>query len=326
MSTFDLCTVIPVFRRPALLRRAVESVWLQQGIAHELIVVDDASDDDTAQVVKALIAESPIPMRLICQPDNQGPGAARDRGWRATEAALIQFLDSDDCLLEGKFARAQQLLSNHPDVAMAVCSLCFDSDGQRQLRALDLPLTPVALFPLLLERRPWCTSAPIYRRRVIDAAGGWPGLRQNEDLAFDAAIGRLGGQVVVDDQVGVIFGHDAEDRLSWRWKEDHEACQQRMQVLLDLYPAAREAAVSEHDPAMRRYLQGAFLAARESAAYGFLDVADRALCQLSERATPFPSLQRQMGIYRFASRLLGGQRLARLHPRIAGWKASIPSS
>jgi hypothetical protein len=106
--------VIPTHDRAADLAKAVRSVWEQTYPAHEIIVVDDGSTDDTAQVAANLV-ESGRAVRYLRQ-TNQGASAARNRGIRAATGDWIALLDSDDTWLPGKLEAARAIISTDGDI------------------------------------------------------------------------------------------------------------------------------------------------------------------------------------------------------------------
>jgi glycosyltransferase involved in cell wall biosynthesis len=85
--------IMPTYRRPALLRRAIQSVVNQTFEDFELIVVDDGNDDETPGVVKAFQDRR---IALLRHERNQGPAAAYNTGIRASGGEWISFLDDDD--------------------------------------------------------------------------------------------------------------------------------------------------------------------------------------------------------------------------------------
>jgi glycosyltransferase involved in cell wall biosynthesis len=85
--------VIPTFNRSALLSRALSSVLRQTHQNLEIIVVDDASPDDTAEIVTRIDDER---VRYLRHETNKGGSAARNTGIRAATGAYIAFLDDDD--------------------------------------------------------------------------------------------------------------------------------------------------------------------------------------------------------------------------------------
>ncbi len=85
----DVAIVVPTRNRAERLRALLESLNAQAGPNAEVIVVDDASEDDTQAVVTAAGA------RAIRLPQPMGPAVARNRGWREARADLVVFTDDD---------------------------------------------------------------------------------------------------------------------------------------------------------------------------------------------------------------------------------------
>ena len=84
--------VVPLYNKGRYVDRAIRSIFAQTFQDFEVVVVDDGSTDDGAEVVRRWVGDR---LRLICQ-DNAGPGAARNRGIRETSAPYLAFLDGDD--------------------------------------------------------------------------------------------------------------------------------------------------------------------------------------------------------------------------------------
>lgn len=97
----EVSVIIPAYNRRSVLGRAVESVLSQQGVAWELIVVDDCSTDPDEALYTRLESLGHTVLRL---PANVGPGAARNRGVERSRGEWLAFLDSDDHWLPGKLA------------------------------------------------------------------------------------------------------------------------------------------------------------------------------------------------------------------------------
>jgi glycosyltransferase involved in cell wall biosynthesis len=102
--------VIPSFNRPQLTLRAVKSVLAQTWTDFEILVIDDGSRSDQVCSVD-LIGDERI--RLICHPTNLGVSTARNTGVKESHAALIAFLDSDDCWLPEKLANQIAVYEKH---------------------------------------------------------------------------------------------------------------------------------------------------------------------------------------------------------------------
>jgi glycosyltransferase involved in cell wall biosynthesis len=111
--------IIPVYNRPAELRRAIRSVLAQSYADFELIVVDDASSENIAAVVED-IGDSRV--RLIHKTVNQGAASARNTGIEAATGRWVAFLDSDDEWLPHKLERQVERLAGRPGGARICCS------------------------------------------------------------------------------------------------------------------------------------------------------------------------------------------------------------
>ena len=109
--------VIPTYKRPRLLRTAIVSALAQEGAGElfdiEIIVVDDCSPDDTAQVA----SEFPD-VQYIRLPENRGASAARNAGIRRARGKYVALLDDDDEFLTHKLMVQVPILESHPDVGV----------------------------------------------------------------------------------------------------------------------------------------------------------------------------------------------------------------
>lgn len=103
--------IIPTFDRPRLLPRCVESA-LAAGTSVEVIVVDDASTDETAKVCRGLAG-----IKYVRLEHNQGVAGARNVGLLASTAEYVGFLDDDDLRLPGSLDLQLSLLEAAPDAA-----------------------------------------------------------------------------------------------------------------------------------------------------------------------------------------------------------------
>ena len=181
MELPPISIIIPCFNAAGLLPRAIESV-VQQGLAGvEIIVVDDASQDDSVAVAEGLARRHPgiviIPQKL-----NAGPAAARNAGLAVASGRLVGFLDADDAYAPGAFARIVERFVASPGIAAVV----VDIDWMEA----DRDFHPV-------QAAAAAGSAPgnlLVRRSVALLIGGFPtdaafrGRHAGEDVAFRTAL------------------------------------------------------------------------------------------------------------------------------------------
>ena len=102
--------IIPTHNRKDLLARALSSVQSQDFTDYELIVVDDGSNDGTAQF---LLDEHPS--LVVLHQQNRGPGSARNLGASVAAGRYIAFLDCDDSWFPWTLDTYRRLIADHED-------------------------------------------------------------------------------------------------------------------------------------------------------------------------------------------------------------------
>lgn len=118
-----LSAVIPTRNRAHLVCEAIESALRQRDGEVEVIVVDDASTDDTANVLARSFGSR---IHLLRLPQRRGAGAARNAGVRLARGELVAFLDDDDLWLPGKLDAELGVFNRFPDAEAVVSdSLTF---------------------------------------------------------------------------------------------------------------------------------------------------------------------------------------------------------
>ena len=113
MDVATITAVIPTYRRPAMLRRAIESVLGQTYPHIRVAVFDNASGDETASVVAELAARDSR-VRYRCHPENLGAVRNFQAGMDAVDTDYFCLLSDDDLLLPGFFAHAMDRLRRQP--------------------------------------------------------------------------------------------------------------------------------------------------------------------------------------------------------------------
>lgn len=111
--------VLPTYNRAQLLVRAIDSVLNQTYQDFELIVVDDASTDETASVLQKYEKLS-SKIKVIRLKENQGVSVARNLGNEAAQGKYIAILDSDDIFKPHYLETAVHFMETHPTVTIGV--------------------------------------------------------------------------------------------------------------------------------------------------------------------------------------------------------------
>ncbi len=180
--TITVSVICPVHNRRHLIGDTLKSLLAQTRPADEIIVVDDASTDGTADFVLSFAPG----VRVIALAENQGPGAARNVGLRQATGSHVIFFDSDDLASDDFIAaRVECAEQTGADIVYGPWTPVWiegercEHDGYvRQSRAV--PRAPVRAF-----LRGWVLFVPncLIRRTVLEAVGGYPeATRTGEDM------------------------------------------------------------------------------------------------------------------------------------------------
>jgi glycosyltransferase involved in cell wall biosynthesis len=317
MSNHLVSTIIPVYNRPEMVRRAVQSVLDQTYRPIEIILVDDGSTDNTPDVLLELKAANPFEIELIFQ-SNSGAGLAREAGRQVAQGEYIQYLDSDDYLLPNKFSDQVSALAVNPqcDIAYGTSRLEDASGNIIDVASRHTGKNIPFLFPLLLVERWWHTHTPLFRRCISDAAGPWPEFRP-EDWDLEARMGSLRARLVhCGTTVSVQVEHDSPNRVTrgaFNAYLHNEA-----EFLPRLHACAILAGVLNTSPEMSIFSRWCFLRARQLDLIGDFSKATSllSLAFYSGSADLFASSAWQQPLYRIVRRLMGGRlsgALAALH-------------
>ena len=172
--TPDISVVVPTYRRPDRVIRLVSALERQTLAKHrfEVVIVDNASPDDTLARLAPVADASPLDIRVFVQ-HRRGPAATRNAGWRAARADLVAFID-DDCVPDPNWLTAGVAALDQDD-RVGVLQGCTRKPP-------DAPLGDWTLWRQILGPTPYFEGCNIfYRRAALEQTGG-----------FDEGIGNYG--------------------------------------------------------------------------------------------------------------------------------------
>ncbi|MEZ4710784.1 MAG: glycosyltransferase [Caldilineaceae bacterium] len=230
MPTEARCAVIvPVYNGAQTIERCLNALAVQSApaAAFEIIVVDDGSRDETAQVVHRWRSAHPaINLRLV-QQANAGPAAARNHGARVAKAPLLLFTDAD-CAPQPNWIAALSApfdLSAPMDAAATVAGAkgVYASE-QRQLTPRFVQAEYEDRYDRMrgLEHIDFVdTYSAAYRRDVFLASGGFDATFPTasvEDQEFSFRLVQQGYKLVFVPAAVVSHLHDADVADYWRRK------------------------------------------------------------------------------------------------------------
>jgi glycosyltransferase involved in cell wall biosynthesis len=176
-----LSVLLSVRNGEATLPAAVASILEQSFRDFELLVVDDGSEDGSAEYVASL---SDPRVRLLREPP-RGLGGALNRGLEEVRTPLVARMDADDVALPERLARQVAFLDAHPEVGLLGAGFAFTLDGVARGPAPPMPRTHAQIVGVL-ERggHALCHPTIVVRTEAMRAVGGYRvhGVGQDWDL------------------------------------------------------------------------------------------------------------------------------------------------
>lgn len=227
-----LSIIIPTFNRASLLSEAVDSILCQQPAIHEIVIIDDASQDDTLALCSQLQQFSSETQLVIARnKQNAGAQVSRNKGLQLSTGELVMFMDSDDVLAAQGIAKFIEQFQKNPQLDY-VYGKVVKTDAN--LHPLDPPAVVGAVFssaPVDVAGYHWHTMGAIYRKTYLQKVGYWnEQLTGSQDWEFQARVKLAGGQgQFIDHTVGFWREHSSPRVGAKKFRLDYvesviEAC------------------------------------------------------------------------------------------------------
>lgn len=202
--------IVPTYQRAALLPRALDAIFAQTQAPVEVIVVDDASSDETAAVARSYGAR----LRYQRLHENRGVSAARNHGIALARGAWIAFCDSDDAWLPRKLERQLAALAEAPELRLCHTEELWIRNGRRVNQLQKHEKAGGDIFFRCLPRCVISPSSALLARSLLDEVGLFDtSLPACEDYDLWLRICRREAVLFVDEPLIVKYGGHA-DQLS----------------------------------------------------------------------------------------------------------------
>jgi glycosyltransferase involved in cell wall biosynthesis len=182
LPTFSV--IIPNYNNGATLARAIESVLAQTHAAHEIIVIDDGSTDDTADVARRYDGRI-----VYVYQANAGVSAARNRGMELATGEWLAFVDADDEFAPDRLALHADWIRDEPDLDFL---LADQEMRDPQGKLLGTFVAASGAGKRLLARHPQSARIPLQEADFEDLIGD--GFMEIRTISFPREkFVRLGG-------------------------------------------------------------------------------------------------------------------------------------
>lgn len=164
--------ILPTYNRKHILYKSVQSVLNQTHRELELIIVDDASTDDTCEYVESINDDR---VRYIRLKENVGPAVARNIGVQNARYDLIAFEDSDDIWRSEKLERQIPYITS--DVGLVYCAYSYEIEQGKKVhipsKILERNQLSGEIFEYLCERNTIGTPTMLLKKECFKRVGGF---------------------------------------------------------------------------------------------------------------------------------------------------------
>jgi GT2 family glycosyltransferase len=163
----NVAVVVATRNRADLVLRLLDTLAAQHDPPpFEVVVVDDASTDDTAERVEKAATALPMPVRVLRQGESTGPAGARNRGWQSTDAGLVAFTD-DDCVPVPDWLAALVAAVDRDRAAIAAGSTTYPAEQADRRSTWSYWMEDDG------TSGHYSTCNVLYRREALEAVGGF---------------------------------------------------------------------------------------------------------------------------------------------------------
>ena len=320
--------LIPTYNRAGYVREAIESVARQDYEGPmEVVVVDDGSTDDTAEVLQRCVQEYShlriIQVDLKREPRTPSAAPARNAGLKKVTGDFVGYLDSDDLLEPTKIRVQVEALLAHPEADMCTSMWRWFREPQPEhaIKEGGAQVQSGPLLPGYMDPNGWyIIESALYRREIVRKAGSWEeDSTWGDDTVWHIKVGLAGAKnihlPIVLCSVRMHEGDSFQSAKDTQQRAEAEVilfqCHDRIAKLMEekpeYYEVCRENLVAWYRWDMRRYLK-----------CRFSDLAHLAYLRMLEHQRV---LWRRMGIrayYRYAQAVSYLRFLVRKHVRRQG--------
>jgi glycosyltransferase involved in cell wall biosynthesis len=254
--------VITAYNYGRFVGTAIESALAQRYEPLEVLVLDNASTDDTAAVVARYAQDARL--RSVRHPENIGLTPNHNRGLELARGELIGFLSADDAFAPDFVARAVRFYREHPGIDVLYGGAYFTDEAGRVLQVRAWPGQPEAAYAggrnelavLLAEGAYMCMPTMLVPRRIWEAWGPFDGELVSADWELTARWAARGVRFAFDPEpVAFVRLHGeqnsglAKNNATGREMRDYVTIFERY-----LDPAA-PARYAGHEPSLRRVIE-----------------------------------------------------------------------
>jgi glycosyltransferase involved in cell wall biosynthesis len=241
MSASPVVTVVlPNFNHSRYIGQAIEAIVGQDPSPAAIIIIDDASSDDSVQVIENYRSGDQR-IQIVAHTDNRGVNIRCNEGLGQVETEFVIFAAADDRLLPGLFRKSLTLLARHDRAAYCSSGSLLTNGEGRTTGTFSLPpvthecgwMSPARFRANQARHGNWVMgNTVVYRTRMLREAGGFPPeLASYADGFCTLLLGRVNGVCYIDEPLACWRRSDKQ--YSTQTSTDAEKMYTIMQLVID---------------------------------------------------------------------------------------------
>lgn len=164
--------IMSVFNGASTLERSLKSIMMQSFKDWDLVVVDDASMDNSLLILKRFASLDPR-ITILENKKNHGLAFSLNRAWRMSQGNLIARMDADDISLPTRLAQQSEYLLSHPEISVIGTGVILIDKNGTALGTLSRPESNTELVSKMYRETPFFHPTVMMRRCVLEDLGGY---------------------------------------------------------------------------------------------------------------------------------------------------------
>jgi glycosyltransferase involved in cell wall biosynthesis len=167
-----ISVVMPVYNAGKTLERAMVSILAQDFGDFEFNVIDDASTDDSVEIIRRLAREDSR-IKPVFHRKNAGVSAALNEGLAVAAAPYVARMDADDESLPGRLGMQYVFIRNRPNVAVAGSFVYYMGTSPKLDRLFRVPVSSAEIAARIEHENCLYHPSVIMNRELVSRAGGY---------------------------------------------------------------------------------------------------------------------------------------------------------
>lgn len=187
-----ISVIIVTYNRGKLLTGAIDSVLLQKFSDFELIIIDDASTDNTEEIVKQYLTDKRI--KYIKVAKCYSIAQVRNSAWPYVSGKYIAILDSDDIWSnDSKLNKQFEFLEKNPGVVLVGSGAIMINVRGEEIDKITEPVSDTDIKKQFFVKNPFFHSSVMYRFDTLKQLGGYDEkIKYGEDFDLWLRMGKIG--------------------------------------------------------------------------------------------------------------------------------------